>query len=257
MRVVRCPRCGHENRAAISVSICDRCAADISTAPDLNARGDERDLRINPAEVVVEEIPTALVEEATRPEPTASPPAGAPLGPRLLALLGRLLLAAAAVGIGIAGGLSFRLGTALEADQQLAGSIAILAAASGISGLVLLLVGGSPDRSQGVTWGLRTVGFLLAVLGVWAVTVIAHVAIQGREPPDGVPQGRPETMVPGPIAGPGMAMEPGAGGAPMPEPMGAPGAMPEMMGGEAPPWHGEGSGPPSGGGPPERPPTKG
>jgi hypothetical protein len=223
MKVVRCPRCGHENRAAISLSICDRCGADISTATDLNARSDNRDLRLKPTEVVVEPIPAASQEPPPpAPTPVAPPRPKEPLGRRVVAFIGRALLAAAAIAGGVAGGLWLRLGTALDSDPQLAGSIAILAAASAISGLVLILIGGSPDRSQSVTWGLRSVGFLLATLGVWAVTVIAQGALSDYQPGDSVDRVTPQMMGPGPMGGPGM-MGPGGSGPGAPPSASAPG----------------------------------
>ncbi|MBM3475803.1 MAG: hypothetical protein FJX75_21255 [Armatimonadetes bacterium] len=247
MRVVRCPRCGHENRAAISVSICDRCACDISTLPDLYQQPTDRDLRLNPDEVVVQERPVAAPPEVVAPQPAPiRVPAERPRARRNpLAVIGRVLLALAAVTAGVMGGLALAIGSALQAEPHLAGSIAILAAAAAICGLVMVLIGGSPDRSTGVTVGLRAAGFLLAVMGVWAVTVISHGAIRGERPPAVSSDEPVEVITTGPMmGGPGMGMGPGTmGGAPGPGmgPMGRPGMPPEGSGATPP------VGPPSGG----------
>ena len=255
MKVVRCPRCGHENRAAISVSICDRCACDISTAPDLYSQPTERDLRLSSEEVIVQERLVAAPPEPAVAEP-AAPARQPPARRNPVAVIGRVLLAAAAVTVGVMGGLSLATGSALEADPHLAGSIAILAAAASISGLVMVLVGGSPDRSHGVTLGLRAAGFLLAAMGVWAVTVISHGAIGGGPSAEASPDQPAEVITTGPmVGGPGAGMGPEGGmmgGAPPPGmgPMGGPGMTPEGSGAPPP------VGPPSGGEPkggPSRP----
>jgi hypothetical protein len=230
------------------VSICDRCACDISTAPDLHNQPVGRDLRVHIEEVIAQERVTAPPPEPVAAEPPApvvrvaeAPPARR----NPLAVVGRLLLAATAVTVGVAGGLALVTGSALEADPHLAGSIAILAAAASICGLVLVLVGSSPDRSTGVTIGLRTAGFLLAAMGVWAVTVISHGAITGGARPEASVDQPPPVITTGPMMGmPGGMPGPGMGGeGSMMEgsgPMGPPGMAPM-----------EGSGPPPVGGRPK------
>lgn len=208
--MARCPRCGHENRAAISLSICDRCGCDISTAPELQGQPLERDLRVRTEEVIVQEgVTVAPSEAAVMETPTSGPPEKPPARRNPLAVVGRVLLAAAAVAVGVTGGISLAAGSALEADPQLAGSIAILAAAAAVCGLVLVLVGGSRDRSTGVTVGLRIAGFLLAAMGVWAVTVLSHGALVGK-PPGDIPSEQALTPVTGRpmMGGPPMGMGP-------------------------------------------------
>ena len=249
MRVVRCPRCGHENRAAISVSICDRCGHDISTLPNALSQPAERDLRLNPDQViVVEPIGAGPAPPVTRQ--TVAPvrpvaPQGS-LAARVGLFIGRVILAVAALTVGLVAGVSRTAGSALEADQYIAGSVAIVAIAAAISGLVMMLVGGSPDRSQRITFGLRALGFLLTTVGTWTVTAIAHgpVGEAGTgQPVDAPPaemmlQQMPGTMPGGPgHPGEGTGM-PGAGGSAPPGmgPPGAPGRPPgaPMAGPEGP-----------------------
>jgi hypothetical protein len=220
VKVVQCPRCGHENRAAISLSICDRCGADISTLLDLRPGPTERDLRATAAEALREEVTAAMAPELapSKPAPEAAPPAPTtPWARRAAALIGRLLLAVAALALGVATGISLTAGSALQADQYIAGSVAILASATAISGLVMLLTGSSPKRSERITLGLRTLGFVLTLTGVWAVTTIAVTSARETPPEATAPDFAPGMMMRGPTMGsppaamPGMAGEPPLG----------------------------------------------
>lgn len=211
--MVRCLRCGHENRAAISLSICDKCGSDISILPDLSQPSNERDLRVKPDEFVVTEAPAAPTGPASPPPSAPSAPAtSVPLAWAALTFFGRILIAVAALAAGVSAGLSLQTGTALASDEYAAGSIAILAAAAAISGLIMILVSGGRERSHRVTFGVRALGFLLTALGVWAVTTIAHVMVREEHGSIPIEPRGPQITWPGPgVARPDTLMGPGTG----------------------------------------------
>jgi hypothetical protein len=200
---VTCPQCGHENRPSIAATICDRCGEDISV--------------LAPAQQPPEAAP-ARVEPPPQPEPTPAPrePAKAAeavrkpaLAKRAVSLLGRLLLASLAIALGVFVSQTIRIGTALSADPQIGGSVAILAVAAGMIGLVLMLVGSGAGRSQAITVGGRLLGFVLATCGVFvAVAVLTHGVVEQEElarPPIGMPDTMPmmpEDSMPGPLMDP-------------------------------------------------------
>jgi hypothetical protein len=211
VQVVRCPRCGQENRGAVSVTLCSRCGCDLSLLAgpgDLDAG----------ARRVAEPDEYAIEEFVPQPEELPPPAAAAPerpAAPGALDVVARTILAVSAIALGLGGGLIVGAGSALAGDPQIAGSVVILAAAAGLSGLVMVLIGGS-DRSPRSSLGLRAVGFLLAAVGVWAATTLAGGPIRealqeqaAAETPAPAPQGSP--MMPG-----GMMMPPPGSGMVMP-----------------------------------------
>lgn len=239
--MVPCPRCGHENRATVVVTLCDRCGEDISSAALAE--------QTPPLAPVPADAPPKAEPAPAHREPTdAGEPDAAPgFARRALSLLGRLALAGAAAAAGVFGSQRIHIGTALSADRYIAGSVAILACAAGMIGLVLVLVGSSPGRSQSVSLGCRLLGFVLACCGI--LVAVALVLQGGQEelpppmpdamldamPPDGVmgePFPGPETAEPRePLPGPQGPGGEGSGGAFMPETVpergpGAPGPPP-------------------------------
>ncbi len=127
------------------------------------------------------------MDAAPEPEPTPEPREPAEVEePRravgsartAFSFLGRLALAGVAAAVGGFGSQKIRIGTALAADRYIAGSVAILACAAGMIGLVLLLVGSSPRRSQSISLGSRLLGFVLASCGIF---VAVALVLQGGE----------------------------------------------------------------------------
>ncbi|MGQ9731214.1 MAG: hypothetical protein ACUVX8_08045 [Candidatus Zipacnadales bacterium] len=172
MRIVRCPRCGRENRSALSLTLCDGCGYDISTLGDSSAQP-LHSFEV-PEVTVIEPIVAATDQVEVPPVVVPQPsPSRDPLTRILWALL-RLMCAAFAAAAGVYIGRSLTMGSALSSDTHLAGSVAILAAAVALSGFVLILVGPGAERVQGITLGLRALGFILVVLGIWAVTSITY-----------------------------------------------------------------------------------
>ncbi len=164
MRVIVCPGCGHENRVSVRASACDQCGADISllAAPPVAA----------PACVLPAEPPPE--PSRRQPTPEAAPSAPASRG----GLIGRVLLAAVAIVAGLVLGTTLHAGSALSLDPYGSGSVAVLSAALGIIGLVLLLSGSGTGTAR-IAAGLRLLGFVLAILGT--VAAVALVQQPGEE----------------------------------------------------------------------------
>jgi hypothetical protein len=98
-----------------------------------------------------------------------------------LGFLGRSILAILAVAVGLYAGLGLPCGSALSLDTYGAGAVAVLAAALGISGVVLLL-SGSGAGAQRVAAGLRVLGLILAVLGTTVVVALIQKPAQESRP---------------------------------------------------------------------------
>ncbi len=198
MRLVTCPQCGHENRVSVVVTICDRCGEDISAvSPAEEARLPQPNRDVGrPAEASPAIAPAA--DQASARE-IVEAPRGIPVS-----LVGRVFLAALAVAIGLIGSQSVRMGSAMASDPQIAGSIAILAVAAAVIGLVVLLVGSSSRQSEGLGPAVRAIGFLLACFGTLAA--VALVTEGTRELPRvetfGVPDMSPPPLPMGPMLDP-------------------------------------------------------
>jgi hypothetical protein len=205
VRVIQCPRCHHLNRPSVRAAICDRCGEDIS-------------LYVVPA---IPAEPGPAQEPLTPVEPVAVPAASSASEVSGADLLGRGLLAIAAVSAGCYAGFQLETGSALSLDPYGAGSVAVLSAALGFSGLVLLLAG-SGKGAQGVSVGLRLLGVVLAVVGTMAAVALV---LQPAPPAGGVGTGQPMVVYPmAPIragsTAPSMGSgPPGAPGQPLPGPM--------------------------------------
>jgi hypothetical protein len=213
--MVPCPRCGHQNRATVVVTLCDRCGEDISSATQA-----EQAPRLPPPQEDVG--PEAEPAPAGR-EPTAAgePDASPGFGRRALSVLGRLALAGLATGVGVFGSQKIHIGTALSADRYIAGSVAILACAAGMIGLVLVLVGSSPHRSQSVSVGCRLLGFALASSGTLVAVALVLQGGQEEFPPP-MPDDMLEMMPPDGVMGePFPGPEIGEPGGPPPGPEGS------------------------------------
>lgn len=214
---ITCPQCGHVNRTSIAATLCDRCGDDISS--------------VAPAEPQPE--PTSAPKEpGPKPEPAPKPSEltevekpGRRVGFARVALsfLGRLVLAGLAVTLGVLGSQRIRIGTALASDPHIAGSVAILACAAGMIGVVLLLAGSGSRRSETIDLRSRVLGFVLAFCGAF---IGVALVVQGGEeqslpppidmpddtlmlpddyigePPAGLNTGEPTGPLPGP-QGPG------------------------------------------------------
>jgi len=167
MRVIVCPGCGRENRVSVRASACDQCGADISL------------LAAPPVEAQEYVPPVEPPPEPSRPQPRpeAAPPAPAGHG----ALIGRVVLAAVAIVAGLVLGTTLHAGSALSLDPYGAGSVAVLSAALGIIGLVLLLSGSGTGAAR-IAAGLRLLGFILAILGTVAAVALVQQPVEENLP---------------------------------------------------------------------------
>ncbi len=182
MRVIVCPACSHENRPSVRASTCDRCGADIS----LLAGPPSPPPAASPPPV---EAPAPAAPTAPAPRPTTTEPR-----PRGVSadLLGRFVLAILALAAGLYAGLVLRCGSALSVESDGAESVAMLAAAVAISGLVLLL-SGSGSGAQRIATGLRLLGLTLALLGTTVVVALLQKRAEETPPSTSSP---PTIMLP-------------------------------------------------------------